>query len=671
LNTAIIRLTILLLLGTCGGFYLELSLKMAFLALLSGILLFLLAFFRARKLLFPDLFFGSSVALLFFLFGIFSASIHLPKNQPQHYINKISSEEIPLLKLSILETLKPDLYSDKYIAEVNTVNGKSANGKLLLLLPKDSLKMPFLEGEHLQISSTLAPIPAPLNLHQFDYAAFMHRKGVWRQVNLRNGVLKTLNTKESGIIAAAANLRREITLALKKNNFGQEELSLVQALLLGQKQDISAQTYNNFAAAGAIHILAVSGLHVGIILLMLHWLFKPLTSLKNGKFVKTFLVISCLWGFAILAGLSPSVVRAVTMFSFIAVGLEIKRRTGTLNSIFLSLLLLLLIKPGWIFEVGFQLSYLAVLSIVLFQPLFHRLYAPSNRVVKYLWDLLSVTLAAQIGVLPLSLYYFHQFPGLFFLSNLLILPFLGLILILGVLVIFLAVVDVLPSFIAETYEIIIKILIKTVDWIAGHEQFLFKDIAFSLPEVWSWYFFLFAAFLLLKNFSYIRLVPVLFSVIILQSVYISSEVNRKNRLIVFHKSRSSLIGQQQSDRLQLYHNLTTPLKDLKLLQNFMVGEDLQQIKEVPLQNIYLQKGHFLVVADSSGILPKQMPLNTHLLLSGTPRINLERVLMNFKPEVIIADGSNYPALIKRWEKTARANNIPFFYTGEDGAYILE
>jgi competence protein ComEC len=671
LNTAIIRLSILLLLGICSGFFLELPLKMAFLALLPGIVLFLLAYFRARKLLFPDLFFGSSTTLLFFLFGIFSASLHLPQNQPKHYIHKISSEKAHFLKLSIFETLKPDAYSDKYIAEVNAVNGKSAHGKLLVLLPKDSLKKPFLEGEQLLISADLTPVPPPLNLHQFNYADFMNRKGVWRQANLRQGTFKKLQKKESGLKTSAANWRRKISAALKKHHFEQDELSLVQALLLGQKQDISAQTYNNFAAAGAIHILAVSGLHVGIIMLMLHWLFKPLTGLKNGKFLKTFLVILFLWGFAVLAGLSPSVVRAVTMFSFLAVSLEIKRRTGTLNSIFLSLLLLLLVKPGWIFEVGFQLSYLAVLSIVLFQPLLNKLYTPANRILKYFWDLLSVTLAAQLGVLPLSLYYFHQFPGLFFLTNLLILPFLGVILIMGVLVIILAVVDILSSFIAETYGIIIKILIKTVDWIAGHEQFLFKDIGFSLAEVLSWYLFLFTAFLLWKSFGYKRLLAVLISVIILQSVYISSEVRQENRLIVFHKSRSSLVATQHNDQLMLYHNLKSPAKDLKLLQNFMVGEDLQQIREAPLKNIYLQKGHFLMLIDSSGFLPKQTPLNTHLLLTGAPGINLERLLMNLKPAAIIADGSNYPSVIKKWKKTAKAKHIPFFYTGEDGAYILE
>ncbi len=671
MNTAIIRLTLLLLLGIWSGFFLELPLKMAFLTLLPGLTLFFIAYFRARKLLFPDLFFGSSVLLLFFLLGIFVTSLHLPQNQPNHYLNKISSEEIPLLKLSIKESLKPDLYSNKFIAEVEAVNRETSYGKLLLLTPKDSLKKPFLEGEKIMLSAPLDPIAAPLNPHQFDYSAFMSRKDVWRQSDFRKGTYIELPVHNTAIWIAAANFRKKITHALQDNNFGKDELSLVQALLLGQKQDISAETYNNFAAAGAIHILAVSGLHVGIILLLLHQIFKPLERFKKGKLIKTLIVILCLWGFAILAGLSPSVVRAVTMFSFLAVGMEINRRTSALNSIFLSLMLLLLIKPQWIFEVGFQLSYLAVLSIILFQPLLHRLYSPSNRIGKYFWDLLTVTIAAQVGVLPLSLYYFHQFPGLFFLSNLLILPFLGLILILGVLVIFLALLDILPSFLAEAYERIIETLIETVNWIAGHEQFLFRDISFNLSEVLSWYFFFFLVFLLWRSFNYRRIIAVLFSVLVLQSVYITSEFQKDDRLIIFHKSRNSIIGIQENTKLQVFHDLQVPVNDLRLLQNYMVGEDLSGIEEKPMKNIYLQKRYFLMVIDSSGILPQEVPPNTQLLLTGSPRLNLERVLSNYKPEEIIADGSNYPSFIKKWKETAIENHIPFYYTGRDGAYIIE
>ncbi len=671
MNTAIIRLTLVLLLGICSGFYLEWSPKMSFFVLLFFSGIFLLAYFRARNLLFPDKIFGSSVFLLFFVLGVFVSTIHLPQNQPQHYINLTSSEDISLLKLSIKESLKPDLYNNKFTAEIKSVNGKSSHGKLLLLVPKDSLKKPFLEGEELIIAGEPVDLAGPLNPHQFNYKEFLVRKGIMRQVDLGKSVFYTLPSEHNNIQAKAANLRRKITSSLSESGFEKDELAVVQALLLGQKQDISTETYNNFAAAGAIHILAVSGLHVGVILLFLHWLLGPLKRFKKGKIVKTLLIIICLWGFALLAGLSPSVVRAVTMFSFIAIGLEINRRTSTLNSIFLSLLLLLLINPQWIFEVGFQLSYLAVLSIVLLQPLLSGLYFPSNRIIKYFWDLLTVTLAAQAGILPLSLYYFHQFPGLFFLTNLLILPFLGVILIGGILLLFLAVLDLLPHFIARAYESSIELLNGTVKFIAEKEQFILKDIPFSLPEVWAWYLLLFLVFLLARNYSYRNITAVLLSVAVLQMVYIFKRTEQENQLIVFHKSRNSIIGQLQFNKLKLYHNLSVPAKDLKMMRNFKVGENVTGLEEQPINNIYSQKGHFLILIDSAGIIPSHLPTNSQLLLTGSPRINLERVLKQVKPSAIIADGSNYPSAVKRWRKTARENGLPFHYTGEDGVYYIK
>lgn len=671
MNTAVIRITLTLLAGVIVGYFLKLPLKIAFLTLLFGTVLFLIAFFRARKLLFADAVFGSSTFLLFFLLGINITSLHLPQNQPQHFLNQVSSEGFPLLKLRISETLKPDLYNNKYIAEVLAVDQHTSLGKMLLLQPKDTLKKPFLEGQEFLISVTPEIIPAPLNPHQFDYSEFMARKGVHRQLNLRQGIYHKLPEEDIGIKAAAAKLRKQITTALKKKNFGSEELAVVQALLLGQKQDISVETYNNFAAAGAIHILAVSGLHVGVILLILNRLFAPIRRLKNGKYLKTFLVVICLWGFAILAGLSPSVVRAVTMFSFVAVGLEINRRTSTLNSVFLSLMLLLLIRPQWIFEVGFQLSYSAVISIVLFQPLLAKLYEPKTKVAKYLWGLLTVTIAAQVGVLPLSLFYFHQFPGLFFLSNLLILPFLGFILILGVLVIALALLGALPPILARAYEGVIEMLNSIVTFIAKQEQFLFKDIPFNFAEVLGWYFFITMIFLLWKNFSYRKLLFGLASVAILQLVYISEKITPKDCLVVFHKSRSTIVAKAEKERLEVYHRLDTPVSDLNLIKNYRIGQGFTEVAEQPLKNIYLQKGHFLFLLDSTGILPESIPHDGHLLLTGSPKINLERVLKQARPSTVIADGNNYKALVAKWKETATQNGIKFHFTGKDGAFILE
>ena len=255
-------------------------------------------------------------------------------------------------------------------------------------------------------------------------------------------------------------------------------MGIIQALLLGQRNSISTETYDNYKDAGAVHILAVSGLHIGILLLLLQFLFRPLEILPKGRTIKLVVIVLLLWCFAFLAGLSASVVRAVTMFSFVAYALYLNRPSNTFNILALSMFfILLLFNPMLLFQVGFQMSYAAVFSIVWIYPMLQRFWTPKNSVLQKIWQLLSVSIAAQLGVLPISLFYFHQFPGLFFISNLLIVPFLGLLLGMGILVMVLALLDILPDFLVLWYNRIISLMNSVVEWVAQQEAFIFKNIS--------------------------------------------------------------------------------------------------------------------------------------------------------------------------------------------------
>lgn len=667
----IIKLTLLLLCGIIFGSFFQLPLKVAFLSLLLLLTVFFFAYWASKKLFSEGIFFGISSYLLFFLMGIFIAGIHRPQNQPEHYLQKISTENAsPIVLAEVTQVLKPDLYSEKAIARVKLMDQQTAEGKLLLLLPKEGSKMPFLEGQQILFRANLQEIPRPKNPHQFDYQSFMARRNVLRQARLSSGSYQLIPQTNPGLESLAADARRNVVQKLQNNSFSKDELAIVQALLLGQKQDISAEVYNNYAAAGVIHILAVSGLHVGIILLLLNWIFSPLERFKNGKFIKALLVILLLWGFALLSGLSPSVVRAVSMFSFLAIGMQLKRRSSNLISVFVSLLFLLIFKPQWIFEVGFQLSYLAVLGILLLQHKLYSLWRPNNRILRFFWGILTGTFAAQLGVLPLSLFYFHQFPGLFFLSNLVILPVLGILLGFGILIILLALLDLLPPLLAELFGDSLELLNSFVAWAARQEQFLFKDISFSLPEVLAYYLLIVALIALFYSFSYRRLILVLSAVIMLQLVSVYRASEEKQQLLVFHTSRQTIIGSQKGEKLQLFQKQQTSEEPV-WLKNFRVGEDLQQVEQLPMKNIHFQKEKLLVVIDSSGIFPKQLPQQPYLLLSGSPRINLERVIQELQPREIIADGSNYRSYVQRWQKTGKAYKIPFFNTSEKGAFVIQ
>ena len=660
--------------GIILGFYLKLPVDNLLPVGSIILIIFIFSYFRAKKLFFQDIFFGISCVAMFIFIGIFSASIQQPQNRPNHYINLLA-EEFPeqnhLLIAEVTEKLKPALYQDKYIVKAKQFKGQPAEGKVLLNVSKDSLTRQFKVGDKLVLPAEFLQINTSLNPHQFNYRNYMENMGVFMQINSGSSQILQLESQNSGLRALAGKLRGKIVSELKQFNFKPEELAIIQALLLGQRQDISTETYNNYAAAGVIHILAVSGLHVGIILFLLNWALKPVERIPKGKFVKALLLLALLWGFAVLAGLSPSVVRAVSMFSFLAIGMQLNRRSSTLNTLFMSLLFLLLINPNFIFQVGFQLSYMAVFTIVLIQPYLFRLFTPNFKAVKYLWGIFTVTIAAQIGVLPLSLFYFHQFPGLFFISNLVILPFLGIILGLGILVMLLALTGLLPSVLASFYGGLISILNNFVAFVASKEDFIFQDIYFSVLLCISFHLVILALILLLKNITSKNLSFLLLTLIGVQLVLIYEKKSVEfEETVVFHKSRNTLIGVKKGQNLVLYHNLDSIALTPTFLRDYKTNLNIKSVEEHALKNVFQLSGKSVLLIDSNGIyeLPGFKP--DIIILTNSPKVNLNRVISILEPEMIIADGSNYRSYISDWKATGLIKKTPFHSTGEKGAYTI-
>jgi competence protein ComEC len=661
------------MLGVILGLYLELPVNFLFLPFIILLSVFLLTYFRSRRLFLQDMAFGIPVYLLFIFFGISSTTLQHPGNIPSHYIHLLQDKtETSIVKGDISEKLKPGLFHDKYILNTREINGHPVTGKILLNISRDSLITPFEVGHSLALAGEIRDINSPLNPYQFDYRRHMEKLGVYRQINTEPDEILELGKESGGLRTLAGNIREGIITRLRNYHFEPDELAIIQALLLGQRQEISQEIYSNYAAAGVIHILAVSGLHVGIILLLLNRLLVPLERYRYGRIIKMISLLLLLWGFALLAGLSPSVVRAVSMFSFVAVGMQLKRRTSVLNTLFMSLMVLLLINPGFIQQVGFQLSYAAVFSIVLIQPHIYRIYKGESKLIKYFWGILSVTIAAQIGVLPLSLFYFNQFPGLFFISNLVILPFLGFILGLGILILLLARLNLLPEILADLFGWMIATLNAFVSWAASNERYIFENIGFSLLLCLVSYLMVIAFIYLLKAPRFKSIALLLVTVILFQlALFYERFTSVDQEFVVFHKSRNTVLGKKQNDLLRLQHNLTEPPPSYSFIKDYSTHQNIDLIASQPLGNLINLGSQNILRVDKDGIydIPGLSP--EIILFTNSPQINMERLLDLHSPNIIIADGSNYPSFIKQWRKTAEENGIRFHATGIDGAFILE
>lgn len=670
-NYTVVFFSFLVALGITAAHLLPTPNSPPFFVILLLVLLLSITWFISRKQLYQNVLFGSIAYLCFFVIGYFNYQLHLPDFESSHYSHHISEQSGELLELKVVEVLKPDSFNHKYISQVKAINGRSSSGRVLLSIQKDSLSEMVTIDDLLVISSSLKRIPKPLNPHQFDYSKYMRTLNVYHQTRVSKTQVYSISRGSLTLRGQAERFRNFLLKNLEKTSLEKDERAILQALVLGQKKEISKELYSDYAAAGAVHILAVSGLHVGILFFIFSFILKPLKRLPFGTLIQGIVLVLCLWGFAFITGLSPSVTRAVTMFSFFAFAKSINRDTNSINTLFLSFFVLLLVNPLWLFHVGFQLSYLAVLSILLIQPKLRKYYRPRFYLDKLFWDILSVSFAAQLGVLPLSIYYFHQFPGLFFITNIVVLPVLGILLGSGLLIVCLAAFQALPEWLATAYNFLISTLNQFITWIANQERFLFEDIHFSIEKLAGSYLCIVILVLLWKRFNYRNLVFGFVSFSILIGIFIWGKQNAsETEFIIFHKSRKSLLGYKEAEKFLLFRSDSVAYKKTFPIKGYRIARGIDSFSEEQLPRLFRYRQQTILVLDSLGVFPK-LSEESIILLTQSPKVNLERLIDSLRPQIIVADGSNYHSYVSRWRKTCKQKKLPFHHTGKEGAFIIE
>lgn len=308
--------------------------------------------------------------------------------------------------------------------------------KLMLFIHRDSLSEKICYGDKLKIYTKLSEIVPPLNPYEFDYRQFLLWKGIRYQAYVPSYAWEKTSVDNGNVIQAWAYRARTYFMSIfEEQEMDIQEMGIVTAILLGYDENIDPELAKHYTGAGVSHILSVSGMHVGVIYLFLNFLLGFLDKRKGGKIAKSILLLLLVWFYAFLTGLSPSVLRAATMFTFVIIGTMFNRHVEIYNSLLTSLFFLLIIDPNLIYSVGFQLSYLAVFSIVWLQKPIYNLWKPRYKAIDYIWQLTSVSIAAQALTTPICLYYFHQFPNYFILANILIPLLSSIVMYLGIAVI--------------------------------------------------------------------------------------------------------------------------------------------------------------------------------------------------------------------------------------------
>ncbi len=389
--------------------------------------------------------------------------------------------------------------SIKVVAKL-TDDSLSANGKVLLYFNDDSIHSNLKYGDILTVRTKLDKVENPGNPNEFNYKRYLRFHGIPYRGYVASGKSEVLSTNNPGVWGHFYTIRRKLIQRLKDSRLDHDELSVASALILGYRADLDKELMSAYAGAGATHVLAVSGLHVGIVYVILNTLLKFMDRRRSTKILKTVLLILLLFGYAALTGLSASVFRAATMFSFVAVGKAIRRDTNIFNTLAASAFVLMAFDPMIVMQVGFQLSYAAVIGIVIIQPrLFNLVVIPQSKLLDWAWSITCVSVAAQIATAPLGLLYFHQFPNFFWISNLLVIPAATVILYLGFSLFVFSFWEPTLLFFGFLLDSLISILNQVVVWIENIPYSVLSGIDISTIETLMIYAMIFGVLLFIMQ----------------------------------------------------------------------------------------------------------------------------------------------------------------------------
>ncbi len=385
---------------------------------ITGLALMLLSFFirpvdqfRFRWL------FGAGVCLF-----LFSLSLYQVRQQMES--TRLTPPGYGQYDLGIVLDI-PEVKPRSIAVNVRTAPPR-AKKVILYLAPTDEARM-LVPGDEIVFRARMAPFRNFGNPDDFDYAGYMQVKGFSGSGYVPAGDWQKTGRQTKSIPVMAQRFRAKALDFYRSLGLENDAYAFICALTLGYKTHLSNDLQEAFRASGTSHVLSLSGLHVGIIYAVISFLFSFPGKNGYGFFIRQWLIIIALWAFVFVVGMPASVIRAATMLTLFSLGNLLHRDGFTYNSLAAAAFFILISRPSYLFDVGFQLSFAAVFAILFFTPELTRLYRPPHKAMKYVWNLFCITTAAQLGVFPLVLHYFGTFPTWFFITNLLVVPLVAII----------------------------------------------------------------------------------------------------------------------------------------------------------------------------------------------------------------------------------------------------
>ena len=603
---------------------------------------------------------GILIAFVMLLAGCLITVQHNELNNADHFSKKPA--QYLAARISCEPKVKGDLV--RFTADISQSIDHDithrANGTILLTI-KDEVAKNLFYGEELLIPANFTEIEPPYNPGEFNYKQYLANQNIHYQLFLHAKQYRVISAGSGNpVIAFALQTRQNLVKKLRDNMRDTSAIAVASTLILGYKADLSNDILQAYSKTGTIHILSVSGGHVAIIYILLNWMLKFLNGYRRGRLIKAIVIISLIWAYALLTGFSPAVNRAALMISMVILGKTYSRYINTLNILAFSAFVLLLYDPLMLTDVGFQLSYLAVAGLIVFQPVVYKWLSFKNKAAVYLWNASSVSISAQVITFPLSAFYFHQFPIYFLVSNLLILAPIVVIMYTGLILLILPQVSYISAglgFILEHTILLMNRMLAIVEhapyaainkiWLTTIENLLLYVIIIAafywLYNKKKWFFvvsvcaiFLFTVSISLKEIRADRTQSVTFLNL------------RKHIGIVFKDGADGVVFTDLADTDKTFKYSIQPMLDSNRMTNYQVCKPNATIHLPWLmaENGFMQFSdkRYLILNPDEALqsIPRQLDIS-YVYTTKNAIINQKR----FENQSFIIDGSNSDSYIKK------------------------
>jgi competence protein ComEC len=619
---------------------------------------------------------GVLITMILFILGWVNVIRYKEINDGEHF-SKIPGQFL-VVKINNEPVLKNGVFRFTANVEQNVFNGKrlTSSGTLYIAI-KDSSARNLYYGEELLIPAKYNAIDPPFNPAEFNYKNYLANQNIFYQSFLYSKQFVVLQTnKGNALIERSLRLRQELVEKFKRNMRDTSAIAVASTLILGYKADLNSDILQAYSKTGTVHVLSVSGAHVAIIYVMLTFVLGFLNRYKYGKLIRSFIIIALVWYYSLLSGFSPAVCRAALMISMVIIGNTFSRYINTLNILALSAFLLLLYNPFFITDVGFQLSYLAVCGLIVFQPVVYQWFKFKNKWADKLWALCSVSIAAQVITFPLSAFYFHQFPVYFLISNLFIVIPTIIIMYAGFAYLLLPQIPLVSKSLAFVLEQTILLMNKGLSIIEHTPYASINKIWITPLEYLLLYVIVISLFYYLDDKkSWLIKMSLVCTLVLCMSITVKKLRQTKTNSIAFlnlkkHKgivfkngNKAAVLTDMKADD-KAYQYSIQPYLDSCQINNTSVYNMNQGINMPFLLKKhglvqFLNKRIFIFTGQIKNNLLDKKVNSDYIYITGNPNSELTSINGNFDYGTLIIDGSNNDDLISRLENEAKKDSINY------------